>query len=145
VFKFLAEQYLKKVEKEKNIAASKSGDTTFGDTGADSKVCGYAALLFLWQSAVAVSYICCSVRNGCLIFMLTDAFNITCYPLPPTPPPPIIITHSLNQPLNSTPRHKAPTATKFQAPANDGKIRLDAPSKTRTAAKGKKKKGWGCG
>ena len=34
VFKYLAEQYLKKIEKEKSQAAASSGDTTFGDTGA---------------------------------------------------------------------------------------------------------------
>eukprot|EP00035_Acanthoeca_spectabilis_P021162 m.436658 g.436658 ORF g.436658 m.436658 type:complete len:240 (-) comp18002_c0_seq1:288-1007(-) len=71
VFKYLAEQYLQKVAKEKSSAAAASGDTTFGDTGAGAKA----------------------------------------------------------------PKGKG----KMSVPANDGRIRLDAPSKNRTG--GKKKKG----
>lgn len=71
VFKYLAEQYLAKIETEKSRAAAESGDTTFGDTGASKAV----------------------------------------------------------------PSQK----TKFQKTGGDGRIRLDAPSKTRTG--GKKKKG----
>jgi hypothetical protein len=37
VFKYLADQYLKMIAKEKSSAATTSGDTTFGDTGAGGR------------------------------------------------------------------------------------------------------------